>query len=139
MMIAGEPHDLSPHESARLAGLLAALDSGKVGIVMTRWEGDSLQVMVNDRFGFPMYLRAPDDSGLYVRRDDEIDVTEAFACPCCGIPMEYPRHATLPRADALTLVRGFFATGAPPEIDGTVALADGEVASDARWVEHDGI
>jgi hypothetical protein len=63
MMIAGETHDLCPHDTARLAELLTALDRpGKVGIDMTRWEGDSLQVMLNDRFGFPMYLRTADDT-----------------------------------------------------------------------------
>jgi hypothetical protein len=140
MMIAGETHELCPHDTARFAELLTALDRpGKVGIDMTRWEGDSLQVMLNDRFGFPMYLRTADDSGLYVRRGNEVDDMEAFACPCCGIPMEYPRHATLPRAEALALICRFFATGVPPEIEGTVALAGGEMARDARWVEQDGI
>jgi hypothetical protein len=140
MLIAGETHDLCPHEAERLGGLLTALDRpGKVGIVMARWEGDSLQVMLNDRFGFPMYLRTADDSGIYVRRRDEVDEMEAFACPCCGDPMEFPRHATLPRAEALALICGFFATGAPPEIDGTVTLANGEIAQDAQWVEQGGI
>jgi len=83
--------------------------------------------------------RAPAGSGLYVRRGNEVDDMEAFACPCCGIPMEYPRHAALPRAEALALICRFFATGVPPEIEGTVALAGGEIARDARWVEQDGI
>lgn len=48
-------------------------------------------------------------------------------------------HATLPRAEALALICGFFATGMPPEIDGTVTLGDGKIGQDARWVEQDGI
>lgn len=137
--ITGETHDLGLHEAGRLAGLLAALGAGKVGIVMTRWEGDSLHVMLNDRFGFLMYLRTSDDSGLYVRRGDEVSEMEAFACPCCGIPMEYPRHATVARTEALALAREFFATGVSPRIGGPVALAGREIAQDALWVEQDGI
>ena len=140
LTIGEETLDLGPHETARLAGLLTALHgSGKVGIIMTRWEGDSLHVTLNDRFGFANYLRTADDTGLCVRRQGEVDEMEAFACPCCGILMEYPRHATLPRAEALALISGFFVKGVPPTIDSAVTLAGGEIARDARWVEYDGI
>jgi hypothetical protein len=57
----------------------------------------------------------------------------------CARRQRQPRDATLPRAEALALICGFFATGVPPEIDGTVTLAGGEIARHTLWLEQERI
>jgi hypothetical protein len=84
-------------------------------MILTRYEEDSLHLFTNTSRGWLMYLRAPDDSGLYVRNQGELgDDKEHFSC-VCGIDLEYPRHRTLPRDRAMQVILDFFQTGVLPD------------------------
>jgi hypothetical protein len=112
------------HEQRLLeAGDDAALDAGLAAFasrpsghfVLTRYEEDSLHVFKNERRAWLMYLRTPEDSGLYLE-DWSLppDAEEEHFCCDCGIDLQYPAQQTLPLPAALDIARYFFRNGTLP-------------------------
>jgi hypothetical protein len=65
-----------------------------------------------------MYLRDPEDTGLYLHDPSVAESAaplEEFRCDC-GISLEYPVHDTLPREAAIDVAMAFFQTGILPRI-----------------------
>jgi hypothetical protein len=84
---------------------------------MTRYEEDSLNLYTNARRGWLMYLRHPDDTGLYTW--DPVyagnrQAMEMFRC-VCGIELDFPADRTLPRDLAMRTAEEFFAAGELPQ------------------------
>jgi hypothetical protein len=83
---------------------------------ITRYEEDSLDVLTNNRCGWPMYLREPGDCGVYVNHpkyEGVQKVQEIFQCTC-GISLEFPISQTVSLEDAIQAAREFFVTGQLP-------------------------
>jgi hypothetical protein len=82
---------------------------------MTRYEEDCLSLYTNSTRGWIMYLREPGDSGFYVVPTEETgrDV-EVFRC-ACGIDLEFPRSHTLPKQEAMEILKEYFAATALPD------------------------
>ncbi|MDV4168216.1 hypothetical protein [Rhodovulum sp. FJ3] len=111
--IAGTEQLLELTDSASLDEALEALPIGETHLELTRWQGDTLSVFLNQDRGLPMYLSDPGDSGTYVLGDED-EKLEMFSCPCCGIELEFTREYTVPRNIAVDLFRAFFANGTAP-------------------------
>lgn len=111
--VAGIEQFLELSDSAILDEALKALPMGETHIELTRWQGDTFSVFLNNDRGLPMYLIDPGDSGTYVLSDEDEEL-ETFSCPCCGIEMEFARAYTVPRKIAVDLFRAFFANGIAP-------------------------
>jgi hypothetical protein len=83
-------------------------------LIMTRYEEDSLHLHANSRRGWLMYLRQPDDSGLYLRTGFAgMGAQEPFRCGC-GIALEVPLGQTVAIDDAKVIVEQFFREGHLP-------------------------
>jgi len=80
---------------------------------MTRYEEDSLNVYTNPRCAWLMYLRAPDDSGLYLDDPSQGSDDEHFQC-ACGISLDFPASQTVSHSRAATIARHYFETGELP-------------------------
>lgn len=111
-------HRVDAGDAARLDGLLAGLSARRSGHVsLTRYEGDELSLHTNRTRGWLMYLRHPADSGLYTRDTTyagDPAAEQVFRCGC-GIDLEYTTDRTLPRDQAVEVVRAFFAAGRLPD------------------------
>lgn len=81
-----------------------------------RYEEDSLHLSLNPRRGLLMYLRDPRDSGLQVVDAQAADPNceEFFECDC-GIEIETTMARTLPRTQAVEVLRDYLRTGALPQ------------------------
>jgi len=82
-------------------------------IVLNRYEGDALHLYTNDVRGWLMYLRQPDDSGIYLHADGIPEQTEEFRCTC-GISLNFPQHQTVDKAEAMRIAEHFFSHGSLP-------------------------
>ena len=110
----GVSETLPAEDSRHFEARLAQLGDGHGHVSLTRWEGDALSVHFNEKSAFPMYLRDPADSGLYLSTSGD-DRLEEFSCACCGIALEFPASATTNRQMAVDLLLRFFRSGVPPE------------------------
>jgi hypothetical protein len=102
-------------DDALVAQLAEFATQSSSHIVLTRYEEDALHVYKNERTAWVMYLRDPTDTGLYPvpAMPASTGQTEHFRCDC-GIDLEFPSGQCLPIAQALDIVRGFFAAGELP-------------------------
>jgi hypothetical protein len=93
-----------------LLGLLTQNEYGHVSL--TRYEEDSLHLHTNRQRAWLMYLREPEDTGLYLASDASPgeDEREEFRCGC-GISMDFPRRRTVPISDGLAIAEAFFVSG----------------------------
>ena len=107
---------LEATDAAQFAALLKGLDPGMGHVSLTRWEGDEFSVYFNDTRAFPMYLKHPGDAGLYVEDSKASDHMEHFACPCCGIDLEFEGQSTIERREAPDYLARFFRSGTPPSL-----------------------
>jgi hypothetical protein len=122
--VEGTVHYLAASDRAAFYTLLQVLqDKEMADVEIARGEGDAFQVHLNRERGCPVYL--PErcaSSSLYVVRDaQEPRAQETFASDCIG-PWECPRHATLPREAALSLLKDFFERGVPPRLGDEVPV-----------------
>ncbi len=83
-------------------------------LCMTRYEEDSLTIFTNADCAWLMYLREPEDSGLYVDNPARGEETAEFECSC-GISLEYPASSTVSLMDAAEIARQFFESGELPD------------------------
>jgi hypothetical protein len=99
-----------------LRDLLAPLTQSEYGHVsLTRYEEDSLHLHTNRQRAWLMYLREPQDTGLYLASDvGREDEREEFRCGC-GISLDFPRRRTAPISDGLAIVATFFVSGQLPD------------------------
>ena|GEM_PF-6976588 len=98
----------------RLLGELTAKDYSH--LTLTRYEDDSLQIFTNSNSAWIMYLREPDDSGLYLNDPTRGDSEENFRCDC-GIDLDFPVRQTTTHENAKQIVRHYFNAGyLPPDI-----------------------
>lgn len=82
---------------------------------MTRYEEDSLTIHTNPKGrAWIMYLRQPDDSGLYVNSPELGTDLQNFHCGC-GIDLDFPANQTLPHDAAVRIARSLCETGKLPE------------------------
>lgn len=96
-------------------GLLQLKSDAYSHFCMTRYEEDSLTIYTNPKGrSWLMYLRQPDDCGLYVYSPDKGTVLENFHC-CCGIDLDFPANQTLPHAAAARIVHSLFESGELPK------------------------
>ena len=100
-------------------GFDSALSEVRIGefshLLMTRYEEDSLTVHTNASRGWLMYLRTPDDGGLYA--DSEVadsSARELFRCGC-GVSLDFETRNTVARDVALAAAREFFVSGQLPQ------------------------
>jgi hypothetical protein len=111
-------HSVAADDSATFEGLVAELPSQEFShLCMTRYEEDSLTVYTNALRGWLMYLREPEDSGMYTRDPGyrgSPKSEEVFRC-VCGISLEFSTAQTLPRELAIQAAVEFFQTGRIPE------------------------
>lgn len=82
-------------------------------LVMTRYEEDSLTIYTNPVRAWLMYLREPDDCGLYLNDPLLGDYEEHFEC-VCGISLDFPARQTVSHSQAIQIAREFFQTGTLP-------------------------
>lgn len=115
-----ERHGLSEDEVIDL--VRAAIEAGGGDLWLTRYQEDSLSLLVEPRRAFVMYTAFPGDSGM-TARDEEMKgshETAAFTLSN-GQVDEFPYEETLSKNDALAVVGHF--------------LNAGELAPSVRWVE----
>jgi hypothetical protein len=110
-----KPHKLDNKDIHALDSLLESFQSARFShLKLTRYEEDELTVYRNPRCAFPMYLRRPGDSGLYLKNDvASPDEREHFRCDC-GIDLKMQTNLTVEVQNAAQLVRAFFLTGKLP-------------------------
>lgn len=85
-------------------------------LVLTRYEQDALHVFKNERCAFVMYLRRPDDGGLYLDRGPLPGASEDDVFECdCGISLTYSSRMTSSLEEGLEVARRFFLTGVLPD------------------------
>lgn len=110
-------HYLAPEDTAGFARLaVESLAHQYAHIILTRYEEDCFHLFTNSERGWLMYLRQPDDSGLYARDSaflPDPQQIEEFRC-VCGIDLEFPIRQTLPLKEALAVIQDYFATGSLP-------------------------
>lgn len=111
--IAGTEQFLEQSDAAILNEALVALPDEETHVELTRWQGDTFSVFLNEHRGLPMYMTDPGDCGTYVLSGEDEEL-EMFSCPCCGIEMEFARNYTVPRNIALDLFRAFFTNETAP-------------------------
>ena len=90
----------------------AAVEKGAGELWLTRYEEDSLTLLIEPTRTFVMYLAFPGDSGM-TARDPEVTGsldTAAFTLSN-GQVDEFPYDETLPKDDALSVVQHFVRTG----------------------------
>src|ERR1700677_1626360 len=80
---------------------------------MTRYEEDSLTIHTNSRCAWLMYLRAPDDCGLYLDGPPLGNDEEHFQC-ACGISLDFPASQTVSHSRAMSIARDYFENGRLP-------------------------
>lgn len=108
-----ESHLLAPGDSDRFGALLSDLFASEFShLSMTRYEEDSLCAHTNSRCAWFMYLRYPEDPGLYLapRPVAEESRQEEFRCGC-GIALEFPAAQTASLEEAAEILAYFFRTG----------------------------
>jgi hypothetical protein len=85
-------------------------------VCLTRYEEDSFHLHTNPRRAWVMYLREPEDPGLYLASgvpSSGPDIDE-FRC-VCGISLEMPKTRTTTVDDGLAIAEAYFANGRLPE------------------------
>jgi hypothetical protein len=107
-------HVVSQDDRVGLDHLLDELaQSACSHLCITRYEEDSLTIYTNPSCAWLMYLRGPDDSGLYLD-DPALSVKqEHFRC-ACGISLDFPARQTVSHSQAADIVRHFFSHGELP-------------------------
>ncbi len=106
---------------AQLDAVLQRIDEEEYShLCMTRYEEDSLDIHTNSERAWLMYLREPEDCGLYLDAPGLGEAEEHFQCGC-GISLEFPASQTATRSQAAEIARSFF--------------RDGELPSYVRWSE----
>lgn len=114
--VAHQERDVAVGDEAALNAQLEAFAARPFShLALTRYENDILHLYKNERRAWLMYLREPDDSGLYVSapRESTAIASEAFHCDC-GIDLTAPAEQTLDLAQALEVVRFLFRSGSLP-------------------------
>jgi hypothetical protein len=123
--VEGTVHYLSASDRAAFSTLLQVLqDKEMTDVEIARWEGDAFSVYLNRERGSPAYhLRERyASSELYVVWDAQDPwAHECFASEYIGL-WECPRHATLSREAALSLLMDFFERGEPPRLGDEVPV-----------------
>lgn len=104
-------HRLDAADAVTFAALLDTMPHHRFShLSITRYEQDSLHIYTNSRCAWLMYLRSPEDTGIYVRnpayRGDP--TTEEEFCCSCGIDLSFPAYQTVSHEDALQAARLFF-------------------------------
>jgi hypothetical protein len=102
---------------AAFRDLLARVTRSEYGhVCLTRYEEDSLHLHTNRQRAWLMYLREPEDSGLYLAGNmgPAEHEREQFRCGC-GISLDFPRGRTAPIADGVAIAEAFFVGGQLPE------------------------
>ncbi len=135
----GKTIDLDTQETRQFQKIISGLPTDQTThIEITRWQGDCLSVNLNASRGFPMYLPDPVDSGLYVfSPEEDCEKDENFNCNCCGLSLEIPRCATLPRDQALDVMLELFQTGAAP-MSGDQVFPAQNLTSPTTWTKRVG-
>lgn len=83
-------------------------------LCMTRYEEDSLTIHTNPAgLAWLMYLRRPDDCGLYVNNRELGKELQNFRCGC-GIDLNFPESQTVPYATAVKIARALCENGVLP-------------------------
>ena len=110
-----DTHQLGVAQLAEFQELLAeAFGAPHSHLTLTRYDEDSLQVFTNPERAWFMYLRTPDDSGLYLSESPISDTHEEhFVCDC-GIDLDFPRDKTTDHATAARILCDFFSKGTLP-------------------------
>jgi hypothetical protein len=124
VVIEGTVRYLAASDRAAFSTLLQGLqDREMTDVEIARWEGDAFRVSLNRERGTPVYLAERYASGgLYVVWGaQEPWAQETFASEWIG-PWECPRHATLPREIALSLLTDFFERAVPPRLGDEVPV-----------------
>jgi len=110
-------HTIQSGDREAFAALLNSVREREFShISITRYEGDTLDLFTNSTRGWLMYLRSPDDSGLYLddfEFSDAPSTIESFRCDC-GIDLEFPTEQTLSRDTAIETAFEFFEKGELP-------------------------
>jgi hypothetical protein len=110
----GNSHHLCATELHRFQEILAdAFSASHIHITLTRYQQDSLQCFTNSTRAWFMYLRTPEDSGLYILDSSGSHEEEHFVCDC-GISLEFPQYNTVDHGTANRILSDFFFSGVLP-------------------------
>ena len=111
------PEHVDDGDLATWRQLTAAMSEEFSHLTMTRYKENSLTLYTNARRGWLMYLRDPDDAGVYASDAayaGDREANEVFRC-VCGIALDFPADQTLPRDLAMRAAEEFFTSGELPQ------------------------